>query len=652
MNIFQKNIEVLDRFDPHLSKRVINAKLSDDIKFTNNGMLISGSGGREIIFRKQDINRGVKKITDYGNLKSSEVIIVCGFGLGGHILDIINSTPQSVFILIIESDIKLFRAALEVAEIEPIVSCGRVSLSVEEDSVSAVISRLEEYFGVFTARDVKVIKYPPSIEINPSYYREIDNRIIELLDLARINRATLEKFASVWQGHIFSNLKSMLTRPGINGLFGKFKDKPAVIVSAGPSLDKNAKWLYMAKGKMLIISVDTAVRTLLNNNIMPDFILSLDPVIENYYHLEGLEEQLKDVCLVANPVTYPEIIKKYKGHVLIMTYGDPLIQWFERFIDEKGETMVGGSVATSAFDFAYRLGANPIILIGHDLSFYGRRAYTEGSYYNQRWVEEINGSETLSAKHGRTISLETGTEADDFFSGVVTTSKKMLSWKRWFEIMISKGMVRCINATEGGVKIEGAFEMPLSEAVNMCCKEDIGIENIIKDYINMTKKSDINRLFNSMVKLSMEIRDLQKLSSEGAEISNGLFKLIESGVRNQGSGVNPALMHKWGVNQYLEKISILAIQMLDSKDFFDINRWGIDLLLDSVNLEMRHPSEKTNSLLDTLKSYQSFFNGINEICSRFSQRLDKGIMELKVFGKMDKPIGKTGITNNQIPITK
>ena len=124
MNIFQKNIEVLDRFDPHLSKRVINAKLSENIKFTNNGMLISGSGGREIIFRRQDINRGVKKITDYGNLKSSEVIIICGFGLGRHILDIINSTPQSVFILIIESDMELFRAAMEVAEIEPIVSCG------------------------------------------------------------------------------------------------------------------------------------------------------------------------------------------------------------------------------------------------------------------------------------------------------------------------------------------------------------------------------------------------------------------------------------------------------------------------------------------------------------------------------------------------
>ena len=87
------------------------------------------------------------------------------------------------------------------------------------------------------------------------------------------------------------------------------------------------------------------------------------------------------------------------------------------------------------------------------------------------------------------------------------------------------------------------------------------------------------------------------------------------------------------INIYLEKMSILATQMLDSKDFFDINRWGIDLLLDSVNLEMRHPTEKPQSLLDTLKSYQTFFNGINEICSIFSHRLEKGIEEIKAVSK-------------------
>lgn len=641
MSIFQKNIEFLNRFDPILSERVKDIGLSGDIKFTNNGMVALTSGGKEIFFRRQDTDKGIKKITDYGNLKSSEVIVVYGFGLGGHILDIINSTPQSVFILVIESDMKLFRAALELIEIEPIISCGKVSLSVGEDSVSAVINRVEEQFGVFTSRDIKVIKYPPSIEINPPYYSEIDGRIKELLELARINRATLEKFASIWQGHIFNNLKFILTSPGINGLFGKFKDMPAVIVSAGPSLDKNVKWLSMSEGKVIIISVDTAVRTLLNNNIKPDFILSLDPLVENYYHLEGLENQLKDSCLVANPVTYPEIIKKYKGSVLIMTYCDPLIQWFERFIDEKGETTVGGSVATSAFDFAYRLGGNPIILIGQDLSFYGGRAYTEGSYYNQRWIEEVNGSETLSIKHGTTVLSETGTEADDFFSGLVTTSRKMLSWKRWFEIMIGKGKMECINATEGGVNIEGAVEMPLSEAVNKWCKEDICAKDIIREYISKVKMSDINGLFKGMIALSREIKGLQKLSSEGAEISDGLFNLINT----DGGKTNY-------INKYLEKMSILAIQMLDSKDFFDINRWGIDLLLDSVNLEMRHSNEKPQSLLDTLKSYQTFFNGINEICGRFSQRLDKGIMELNSFGKMDKLIAGIEITNNQISIIK
>ncbi len=611
MNIFLKNIEILDKFDPSLSNRVKNTALPAGIKFTDEGFFYTD---KEVFFGKQEKGKRISKITDYGHLKNSEVIIICGFGFGEHILDIINSTPQSAFILVIESEIELFRAALEIIDIESIVSCGRISLSIGEDSISAVLGRTEEYFGVFTARDVKVIKYPPSIEINPSYYAEIDSRIKELLNSARLNRATLEKFTPVWQGHIFGNLMAILTRPGISGLFGRFKNKPAVIVSAGPSLDKNIKWLSAAKGKIVIIAVDTAIRTLLNNNLKPDFLLSLDPLVENYYHLEGLEPQLKDVCLVANPVTYPEIIKKYQGDILIMGYGEPLLQWFEGFIGEKGETMVGGSVATSAFDFAYRLGASPIIFIGQDLSFYGKRAYTAGSFYNQRWIEEINFNEILSMKHNVTVSQEAGVEADDFFSGAVITSGKMLSWKKWFEIMIKKNGINCINATEGGVKIDGAPGMPFNEVVDRYSKEDIDIKNIISEYISNMEKPDAVGLLKGMTEMSGNIKSIQKLSGEGAEISGGLLNL--------GGQISNA-------NYYLEKMSVLAIQMLDSKDFFEINRWGIDSLLDSVNLGMKHERGKSLSLIDTIKSYQVFFNGMDEICGRFSRRLEKGINEVQ-----------------------
>ncbi|MEK6589868.1 MAG: 6-hydroxymethylpterin diphosphokinase MptE-like protein [Nitrospinota bacterium] len=641
MGIFQKNIEVLDRFDHALSEKIKKLTLSEDIQFTADGMILSDSSDRDIFFRSSDTGRGVSKITDHGYLRDSEVIIICGFGLGRHITDIINSTPQSVFILVIESEIKIVRAALEVIDIEPILSCGRVSLSVGEDSISAVLNRVEDYFGVFTIRDIKVIKYPSSIKLNPSYYLEIDKRIKELRDLARFNRATLEKFTPLWQSHIFNNLISILTKPGIRGLFGKFKDKPAVIISAGPSLDKNIKWLSTAVGKIVIISVDTAVRTLVNNNISPDFIVSLDPLLENYSHLEGLENKLKNVYLVANPVTYPEIIKRYMGNILIMTYGDPLMQWFEKFIGERGETIVGGSVATSAFDFAYKLGANPIILAGQDLSFYGRRAYTGGSYYNERWIDEVCSHETLSTRHGSTVLLESEREVDDFFSGIVITSNKMLSWKRWFETMIKKIEIHCVNATEGGARIEGAVEIPLNEAIHLWCKGGIPTEDIINNYLKTVNRPDVNQIYTNMVKLSMDIKGIQKLSSDGVEISNGLMNIMNK-YDSKGNHIH----------YYLEKMSLLAIQMLDSKEFFDINRWGIDSLLDRVNLTMRQKSGESASMIDTVKSYQIFFHGIHDICRRFSYHLDKGIQEIKMNFRHEFTHTDTKISNDQIAITK
>jgi hypothetical protein len=121
-----------------------------------------------------------------------------------------------------------------------------------------------------------------------------------------------------------------------------------------------------------------------------------------------------------------------------------------------------------------------------------------------------------------------------------------------------------------------------------------------------------------MVKLSMDIKGIQKLSSDGVEISNGLMNIMNK-YDSKGNHIH----------YYLEKMSLLAIQMLDSKEFFDINRWGIDSLLDRVNLTMRQKSGVSASLIDTVKSYQMFFHGIHDICRRFSYHLDKGIQEIK-----------------------
>ena len=55
-------------------------------------------------------------------------------------------------------------------------------------------------------------------------------------------------------------------------------DVPAFVVSAGPSLNKNIKELRRAKNKSFIIAVDTAVKPLLQEGIVPDMFATLDGI--------------------------------------------------------------------------------------------------------------------------------------------------------------------------------------------------------------------------------------------------------------------------------------------------------------------------------------------------------------------------------------
>lgn len=78
------------------------------------------------------------------------------------------------------------------------------------------------------------------------------------------------------------------------------KGTPAIIVSAGPSLNKNIEILKKYKDNAVIFCVGTALRTLYNNNITPDFLNVIET--ENtslHYDLPCS----KDISFIAEPFT-------------------------------------------------------------------------------------------------------------------------------------------------------------------------------------------------------------------------------------------------------------------------------------------------------------------------------------------------------------
>ena len=78
-------------------------------------------------------------------------------------------------------------------------------------------------------------------------------------------------------------------------------DIPAIVVSAGPSLNKNIVELRKAKNKAFIVAVDTAVKPLVKAGIIPDLYVVVDVILV-------LLTLLLSVGATVTPVTYESLL--------------------------------------------------------------------------------------------------------------------------------------------------------------------------------------------------------------------------------------------------------------------------------------------------------------------------------------------------------
>src|SRR5437764_344282 len=91
------------------------------------------------------------------------------------------------------------------------------------------------------------------------------------------NANARKRFAGRYLLNTLTNLPVIAREANAGALFDGFSDVPAIIVSAGPSLDRNIPKLRKFHDRGLMIAVDTALRPLLGAGIYPQLVVSVDP---------------------------------------------------------------------------------------------------------------------------------------------------------------------------------------------------------------------------------------------------------------------------------------------------------------------------------------------------------------------------------------
>lgn len=259
-----------------------------------------------------------------------------------------------------------------------------------------------------------------------------------------------------------------------SALFGAFKDVPAIVVGAGPSLNKQIDRLRELKDRALIFAGGSAINALTDNGITPHFAASIDPNPMQYLRLR--QNMAFETPFFFRHRAFNEALGLVSGPKLYLPGGDGynISDWFEKRFKIKGKTLGGGhSIANFIIEIAYALGCRPIILVGYDLAYTNRQSYAQG-------VED---------EKKRIFSDEDAVDFSDFEGNPILTAWKWILEGRWISEFASKHpKLRLLNATEGGIPIEGVKNVSFSDVAGRYLTKSYDLDGWVHTEIQKVPK--------------------------------------------------------------------------------------------------------------------------------------------------------------------
>lgn len=265
-----------------------------------------------------------------------------------------------------------------------------------------------------------------------------------------VGRATLSRVSPIIHASTLRSLPLTLASPPLDRLAGAFRNLPAVIVAAGPSLEKNLQVLHAFADHVVIFAISRAVRILEYHGLQPHFVVHIEA--QDYSTLlEGCTNLRQAAFLLPDQVDRRILELHPEANYLFDTPVNLVTSWLGEHLPQLRRITLetGGSVATEAFLCARALGCDPIVLIGQDLATLDGKIYASSP---------TNADFRYLPANHRTVP--------GYFGHTVASIENYQHFIYWYQdqarSMAEMGENRLlINATEGGAHIRGFVQRPL-----------------------------------------------------------------------------------------------------------------------------------------------------------------------------------------------
>ena len=438
-------------------------------------LTITTTSGREIQLhsRYRPVDEA-KQLVETLALEQASVLCVHGLGLGYHVEQLFDRCGEEAILCVFEPDLLMFRAAFESRDYSKLIKSGRVMWFWHADKAD-LFTRLTPHQPLVTLGVERAV-HPPSPQLHPEFHAQFEAWVSEFEAYARTTVSTLVVNSRRTAENVAANLPWYVATPSLSRLHKAYAKKPAIIVSAGPSLRKNKHLLRDAQGRAVIIAVQTTLQPLVEIGVEPHFVTSLD------YHdictrfFEKLPPTLKTE-LVAEPKATPAIFEMNPGPLSILgnEFAETLLS--EMKLD-KARLPSGATVAHLAYYLAEHLGCDPIIFVGQDLGFSDGLCYAPGTSYDDVWRPELGRFCTVEMKQWEQIVRDRSIlrKVPDQQGRPMYTEERLFTYLQHFERDFADSKARLIDATEGGVLKRGTTPMNLSDALARFCTQHVGSE--------------------------------------------------------------------------------------------------------------------------------------------------------------------------------
>lgn len=541
--IFEKNLKAMEKWYPTFADMIRKKQeTEDDIE-----VIVEQSWDGETIFRikkeeqmlylsgKRNAEEPVKMWLEHmGKVQKYAPVFLFGLGNGAYLKALINNTEKEVNVVVYEPSVNIFLTMLQEIDLAKEIENRPIGFIIEELNV-------EEFAGVMD----KVLVYENRSflkkEIHPNYNLWYAEKIMEKvkllhhkLELMMINQNTGEKFSTHLAMNVLNNMKYICEGYHTKALSEAMPDRRvAILVSAGPSLNKNIQELKKAKNKAFILAVDTALKPLLKAGIKPDAFFTIDA----QKPLELIEAEGVESIPVIAPTCASQAVMEHQKGKHIFFHDDYDIPYFVYQVNglEFPRVTMGGSVACSAFSLLYKMGFETVILVGQDLAYSDNKSHADGTL--QEKMPEEDTQDMIMVKGN--------------YTDKVPTLVVFRLFIYWFNDYIKGAKehreFRVVNATEGGAYIEGTELAFLKDAIEELCGQEVNYEASIERMQSAFSPEQRKTAIEYLHKIPGEYKAIKENAELLQKMYKKLDKLVDSGNMEQGNA-----------NKLLKKIKKLS----------------------------------------------------------------------------------------------